>query len=148
MEAALSLGMTPLGAMRYIVLPQAIRTMLPPITNFSIVLLKDTALVFGRRRAGNHGATPAIWSPRPSRACTSICIAGAIYLCMTIPMARLAARLERHAAGLAIERDRAMLHCFEIYADNIQRWFPELLCSSLTTLKLSLFAFIVAAASG
>ena len=42
---ALSLGMTPARAMRYIVLPQAIRTMLPPITNFSIMLLKDTALV-------------------------------------------------------------------------------------------------------
>ena len=46
MEAALSLGMTPARAMRYIVLPQAYRTMLPPMTNFAIVLLKDTALVF------------------------------------------------------------------------------------------------------
>src|SRR5262245_2010339 len=46
MEAALSLGLTPLRAMRYIVLPQALRTMLPPITNFAIVLLKDTAIVF------------------------------------------------------------------------------------------------------
>ena len=46
MEAALSLGMTPARAMRYIVLPQAIRTMLPPITNFAIVLLKDTSIVF------------------------------------------------------------------------------------------------------
>jgi polar amino acid transport system permease protein len=46
MEAALSLGMTPLRAMQYIVLPQALRTMLPPITNFAIVLLKDTSIVF------------------------------------------------------------------------------------------------------
>ena len=46
MEAALSLGMTPVSAMQYIILPQAIRTMLPPMTNFAIVLLKDTAIVF------------------------------------------------------------------------------------------------------
>src|SRR5688500_4228848 len=46
MEAALSLGMPPLRAMRYIVLPQALRTMLPPITNVAIVLLTDTAIVF------------------------------------------------------------------------------------------------------
>ncbi len=46
MEAALSLGMTPARAMRYIILPQAMRTMLPPITNFAIVLLKDTSIVF------------------------------------------------------------------------------------------------------
>ncbi|MBM3520870.1 MAG: amino acid ABC transporter permease, partial [Alphaproteobacteria bacterium] len=46
MEAALALGMTPARAMQYIVLPQAIRTMLPPMTNFAIVLLKDTAIVF------------------------------------------------------------------------------------------------------
>ena len=32
MEAALTLGMTPIRAMRYIILPQAIRSMLPPIT--------------------------------------------------------------------------------------------------------------------
>ena len=32
-EAAFSLGMTPIGSMRYIVLPQAVRMMLPPITN-------------------------------------------------------------------------------------------------------------------
>src|SRR5215469_6471146 len=39
-EAALSLGMTPARTMQYIVLPQALRLMLPPITNFSILRLK------------------------------------------------------------------------------------------------------------
>jgi len=46
MEAALALGLTPSKAMQHIVLPQAVRTMLPPITSFAIVLLKDTSIVF------------------------------------------------------------------------------------------------------
>ena len=62
MEAALSLGMTPARAMQYIILPQAVRTMLPPMTNFAIVLLKDTATRLRRSAvAGDHGSTPATW---------------------------------------------------------------------------------------
>ncbi|HEY7689318.1 MAG TPA: amino acid ABC transporter permease [Dongiaceae bacterium] len=94
MEAALSLGMTPARAMRYIVLPQAYRTMLPPMTNFAIVLLKDTALVFTvgiveilalSRQLVTETLQSGVIYP----------MAGALYLCMTIPMARIAARLER-----------------------------------------------------
>jgi His/Glu/Gln/Arg/opine family amino acid ABC transporter permease subunit len=43
-EAALSLGMTPSKAMAYIILPQAMRVILPPIGNYAIGLLKDTAV--------------------------------------------------------------------------------------------------------
>jgi ABC-type amino acid transport system permease subunit len=80
--------------MRYIILPQALRTMLPPLTNFAIVLLKDTALVFTvgileimaiSRQLVTETLQSGIIYP----------MAGVIYLCMTIPMARLAARLER-----------------------------------------------------
>lgn len=42
-EAALSLGMTPAKAMIYIILPQAVRVVLPPVANYAIGLLKDTA---------------------------------------------------------------------------------------------------------
>lgn len=45
MEAARSLGMTYLQAMRYVVLPQAVRRVIPPLSNEFIALLKDTALV-------------------------------------------------------------------------------------------------------
>lgn len=45
MEAALTVGMTPLTAMRYVVLPQALKVVVPPTTNYSIALLKDTAIV-------------------------------------------------------------------------------------------------------
>lgn len=45
MEAATSLGMTNLQAMRHVVLPQAFRLTLPPLGNEFIILLKDTSLV-------------------------------------------------------------------------------------------------------
>ena len=45
MEAAKSLGMTYLQAMRFVILPQAIRRVLPPLGNDFIALLKDSALL-------------------------------------------------------------------------------------------------------
>ena len=44
MEAALSLGMTPARAMTWIILPQALRVVVPPIANYAVGLLKETAL--------------------------------------------------------------------------------------------------------
>jgi His/Glu/Gln/Arg/opine family amino acid ABC transporter permease subunit len=94
MEASLTLGMTPARAMQYIILPQALRSMLPPMTNFAIVLLKDTALVFTvgiveilayARGLVTETLQSGVVYP----------MVGFIYLCMTIPMARIAARLER-----------------------------------------------------
>lgn len=45
MEAALSLGMTRAQALRYVVLPQAIRLAIPPVTNDFISLFKDSSIV-------------------------------------------------------------------------------------------------------
>ncbi len=45
MEAARSLGMTYIQAMRYVILPQAVRVILPPVGNEFITLLKDSSLV-------------------------------------------------------------------------------------------------------
>ena len=45
MEAALSLGMTQMQALRYVIIPQAIRTCLPPVTNDFISLFKDSSIV-------------------------------------------------------------------------------------------------------
>jgi polar amino acid transport system permease protein len=44
-EAAISLGMTKVQAMRHIILPQAMRRMIPPFGNEFIVLIKDSSLV-------------------------------------------------------------------------------------------------------
>lgn len=45
MEAARSLGMSYFQAMRHVVLPQAVRVILPPIGNEFVALLKDSSLV-------------------------------------------------------------------------------------------------------
>jgi polar amino acid transport system permease protein len=45
MEAARSLGMSYIQAMRYIVLPQAVRRVLPPLGNDFIAMLKESSLV-------------------------------------------------------------------------------------------------------
>jgi len=44
-EAARSLGMTPFQSMRHVILPQAVRVVLPPVGNEFIALLKDSCLV-------------------------------------------------------------------------------------------------------
>jgi His/Glu/Gln/Arg/opine family amino acid ABC transporter permease subunit len=44
-EAALSVGLKPSQVMRYIVLPQAIRTVLPPIGNEFMLMLKSTTIL-------------------------------------------------------------------------------------------------------
>lgn len=45
MEAARSLGMSYFEAMRYVIIPQAVRVILPPVGNEFISLLKDSSLV-------------------------------------------------------------------------------------------------------
>ena len=45
MEAARSLGMTYFQAMRFVILPQAVRMILPPVGNEFITLLKDSSLI-------------------------------------------------------------------------------------------------------
>jgi len=45
MEAARSLGMNYFQAMRYVILPQAIRVILPPLGNDFIAMLKDSSLI-------------------------------------------------------------------------------------------------------
>ena len=65
-EAALSLGMTRLQTMRRIVLPQAMRVIIPPTGNETISMLKTTSLAYRGRRAGS-----ALGGARTSPARTS-----------------------------------------------------------------------------
>lgn len=97
LEAALSLGLTPLKAMRFIILPQAIRIMLPPLCNYAISLVKDTAII-------STIAAPEIMfeARRLVQATFMYSISGQIYLlcalfylALTLPLAHVAKRLER-----------------------------------------------------
>ena len=45
MEAARSLGMSHGQSMRYVIVPQAVRKVIPPLLNDFIALMKDTSLV-------------------------------------------------------------------------------------------------------
>lgn len=45
MEAALSLGMTRLQTLRHVIVPQAMRLVIPPVTNDFIALFKDSSIV-------------------------------------------------------------------------------------------------------
>ena len=93
-EAALSLGMTPVDAMRFIILPQATRMMLPPLCNYAVSLLKDTSL------ASVVAAPEIMFFARQLVTETLLSmdiylIVAVIYLAMSIPMGRLVAYLER-----------------------------------------------------
>ena len=69
-EAASALGMTRLQSMRRIVLPQAMRVIIPPTGNETISMLKTTSLALGHRlhRAALRGARSSTRAPtRPSR---------------------------------------------------------------------------------
>lgn len=92
-EAARALGMTGAQAMRWVILPQTIRRVLPPITNEAVALLKDSSLVSvvalaELMRVGKEIATNA-GSP------TTIYLAVALlYLVMTLPLTAISRKLE------------------------------------------------------
>lgn len=94
MEAARSLGMTYFQSMRHVVLPQAIRVILPPVGNEFIALLKDSSLVSvvavadltrrGREFMSTHFNPIETWT-----------MVALLYLVMTLFSARLVNWLER-----------------------------------------------------
>lgn len=83
MEAARSLGMNYFQAMRYIILPQAIRRVLPPLGNDFIAMLKESSLVsaVGVRDITQLGKLYASSSFRFLEAYNSVAF---LYLTMTI----------------------------------------------------------------
>jgi polar amino acid transport system permease protein len=94
MEAARSLGMTHFQSMRHIILPQAIRVVLPPVGNEFIALLKDSSLVSvvavadltrrGREFMAVHFNPIEVWT-----------LVALIYLVMTLFSARGVAWIEK-----------------------------------------------------
>ena len=94
--AARSLGLSQFATLRFVILPQAVRNILPPLLNDFISLQKDTALVgvLGAIEANNaaqiYGSTVFNYS--------SFTVAAILFLLLTIPLARFTDHL--------IERDR------------------------------------------
>jgi His/Glu/Gln/Arg/opine family amino acid ABC transporter permease subunit len=96
MEAARSLGFSYLGAMRWIVLPQTFRRVLPPLTNEFIALLKDTALLSAL--AVTELAMKARYLSSWKANVSPFMGAAILYLMMTIPLTRLVAYFEKRLA--------------------------------------------------
>ncbi len=92
-EAALAAGMTPWASLRYVILPQTWRITLPPLGNYSIALLKDTAVVsaiaapeimfYARNLVTSTFETTLVYI-----------LAAALYFCLSFPLARLVDRFE------------------------------------------------------
>ncbi len=93
-EAARSLGMTHFQSMRHVILPQAVRVVLPPVGNELIALLKDSSLVSvvavadltrrGREFMATHFNPIEVWT-----------MVALVYLIMTLFAARGVSWLEK-----------------------------------------------------
>jgi polar amino acid transport system permease protein len=87
MEAARSLGMSHGAAMRYVIVPQAVRKVIPPLLNDFIALMKDTSLV---SFLGLIEVVQAGFDVQSATANGSGLVLGAIlFLVITIPLARV-----------------------------------------------------------
>jgi polar amino acid transport system permease protein len=92
-QAAYSIGLTHGQSMRYVVLPQALRRMVPPLVNEGVTLIKDSSLVSAIGLAELAlaartvaGAYSRYWEPYLA--------ISAVYLVLTLTLSLLAKRLE------------------------------------------------------
>jgi polar amino acid transport system permease protein len=89
-DAALAIGLTEAQALRYVILPQAIRRVGPPLLNDFIALQKDVALV------SLLGVAEAFQTAQVITASTfnytPLMAAALLYLCVTVPLARFVDR--------------------------------------------------------
>ncbi|MCI0398990.1 MAG: amino acid ABC transporter permease [Chloroflexi bacterium] len=97
-EAALAIGMGPSQIMRRVVLPQALRVVIPPIGNEFIAMLKDTALI-----SVTGFAWEILWRAQKVgranfRSLEALLIAAIFYWIMTIIFSAVQSRLETHLA--------------------------------------------------
>jgi polar amino acid transport system permease protein len=96
MEAARSLGMTYFQSMRHVILPQAIRLVLPPLGNDFIAMLKDSSLVsvIAMAEVLQQGR---LWISRNFRAFEGFNSVMLVYLIMTLVLSLLVRTIERRA---------------------------------------------------
>ena len=97
-EAALALGMTPATVLRRVVMPQAVRVVIPPVTNDFIALFKDTAVCSTILIVELTGLYYQ-YKTYPGVVVELAAAIAALYLLMSYPMAILARQLERRMSG-------------------------------------------------
>lgn len=93
MEGARSLGMSKMQAMRYVIIPQTVKRVLPPLTNEFVALIKDSSLlsVIAVSELLRTAKEMMTWKLNPS----SLTAAAIIYLIITLPLTKLVSRMER-----------------------------------------------------
>jgi polar amino acid transport system permease protein len=96
-EAALSLGLTRLQALRHVIFPQAFRRVIPPLAGQLVSLIKDSSLL------STISITELTWRARTSAATNytyfELYLAIAVlYLLLTFPLSRFSVWLERRLA--------------------------------------------------
>jgi polar amino acid transport system permease protein len=106
MEAAKALGMTRWQGMRYVILPQAIRNVLPPLCNEFVAMIKDSALVsaLGVQDITQLGK---VYSASTFKFFETYNVVAFLYLVMTISLSLMVRGLEHH---LDQKKDRAFSH--------------------------------------
>jgi polar amino acid transport system permease protein len=103
MEAARSVGMSYFQAMRYVILPQAIRVMLPSLGNDFIAMLKDSSLVsaLAVRDLTQMGK---LYRARTFRSIPAYNTIAALYLVMTLLLSQMVGFLARKMSVEGVER--------------------------------------------
>ena len=93
-EACRSLGMTGFQNMRYIVLPQAIKNILPAIANEFVTIIKESSIcsVIGMQEIMFNAKLVQTTSYLPAE---PLLVAAVLYLCMTVPTSKIIAHFER-----------------------------------------------------
>ena len=96
-EAARSLGMSYVQPMRYAIVPQAVRRVIPPLMNEFVILIKDTALVvaLGLVESEFDIFTTAREGQAATFNATFFTVAAIAYLVVTLPLIRLVNAVEK-----------------------------------------------------
>jgi ABC-type amino acid transport system permease subunit len=105
-EAARSLGLSSTQVMRYVVLPQALRRMIPPQVSQLITLIKDTSLtaVIGVLELTRR--TQILYqSENPPNPLQALFVAACIYLAINYTLSRLTRRWELGVGGAPVAVD-------------------------------------------
>ena len=99
-EAARSLGLTRNMTMRHVILPQAFKRMIPPLTGELIALTKESSLLYAIGVIELTYVAEQV-GLKTTGGFEAYLVAAALYLAITIPLSLLARRLERRLAKSA-----------------------------------------------
>lgn len=97
-EAARAIGLTFLQSMRLVILPQALRTVVPPLINIFIALTKNTSVAVGFFVTELMAVGVRLTNRYPADGVVVLIGIAVLYLAITIPAGILAGRLERKVA--------------------------------------------------